>query len=811
MHTLALIRRGSVVVNLADENLDNLKLWKAKLSSVIHQDLPLPLQSPAVADQPKPPSPLLHQNEQAQSQSQKQQQQLHQQVSSAPSHLAPLPQQVSKKKSKSKLENIEDDGDKASLAPVCIASPSVSPSHSTSSTAAVPPMDCHITLPAANEVLVRKNSDSASSSGRLADMSPAPAKRDPWSTRLKRFRSGWFGSSSRRKDLTKPGPDNVIEMKEDTKEDLVVADPVLVLNSSEVFSPADDSRGQFHNPGCWSLIDSFGKVNHGCVAPRVALRKVVQQMIDLPHVTNWRLIKVENGMRISELTDPSGDFINDTKIFKSMTRVRAPAIAVFELIKQGARHFRGQWDPFVDSLEIEQTLCHSTEIVRLNLQKRRAGIDEKSHLTAVRHTLSFDSKFISCELYLDSVLDVSIVESFVYLWSGFVIDSYEDDPDSCIVQQFVEVRMIPTLSWEWLASSRKLYSSSSWSQTVPDLIQDIVSRVAGIRELFDQSPKLLFELQKISQMSVEMEAASGKSERQLSPLRTADLCDTAELSLKDLTFLKTRTHPIRLDDVELDDFLDGNEFGLPGFVRAFDGGMMLTDRVQVARQRGVLIDIIKQMGKNIVMGKSIFSVTMPVTIFEPRSLLERMTDMWCFAPIFLGQASLTSDPLERFKLVLVFIISGFHRGVLQLKPFNPVLGETFQAFFKDGTSIHLEQVSHHPPVSAYQLFGPGGCYEFHGRNEYVAKLGTNKIMGRQIGPNVVSFPDGVKIEYIMPELQMDGMVFGDRYVNWTGKLFVEDSTNNLSCCVTFNPEGNSSSWFGSSSPGVLRKDCFVRF
>lgn len=41
------------------------------------------------------------------------------------------------------------------------------------------------------------------------------------------------------------------------------------------------------------------------------------------------------------------------------------------------------------------------------------------------------------------------------------------------------------------------------------------------------------------------------------------------------------------------------------------------------------------------------------------------------------------------------------------KPFNPILGETFQAVLSDGSEIFLEQISHHPPISAYQLDGPG--------------------------------------------------------------------------------------------------------
>ena len=34
-------------------------------------------------------------------------------------------------------------------------------------------------------------------------------------------------------------------------------------------------------------------------------------------------------------------------------------------------------------------------------------------------------------------------------------------------------------------------------------------------------------------------------------------------------------------------------------------------------------------------------------------------------------------------------------------------GETWQATLDDGSNVYFEQMSHHPPVSAFQLIGPG--------------------------------------------------------------------------------------------------------
>ena len=44
------------------------------------------------------------------------------------------------------------------------------------------------------------------------------------------------------------------------------------------------------------------------------------------------------------------------------------------------------------------------------------------------------------------------------------------------------------------------------------------------------------------------------------------------------------------------------------------------------------------------------------------------------------------------------------------KPFNPILGETWEATLDDGATVFLEQISHHPPVSAFQMIGPGARF-----------------------------------------------------------------------------------------------------
>ena len=49
------------------------------------------------------------------------------------------------------------------------------------------------------------------------------------------------------------------------------------------------------------------------------------------------------------------------------------------------------------------------------------------------------------------------------------------------------------------------------------------------------------------------------------------------------------------------------------------------------------------------------------------------------------------------------VIGGLRRQTSTLKPFNPILGETYQAQYSSGLQVYAEQISHHPPVSSWQV------------------------------------------------------------------------------------------------------------
>ena len=79
----------------------------------------------------------------------------------------------------------------------------------------------------------------------------------------------------------------------------------------------------------------------------------------------------------------------------------------------------------------------------------------------------------------------------------------------------------------------------------------------------------------------------------------------------------------------------------------------------------------------------------------------------------MALASQAKTVEEKFKYVLAGIISPNYYMNMFLKPvinaltqFNPIIGETLQGSYSDGTKVYCEQISHHPPITYFLVVGP---------------------------------------------------------------------------------------------------------
>jgi len=119
------------------------------------------------------------------------------------------------------------------------------------------------------------------------------------------------------------------------------------------------------------------------------------------------------------------------------------------------------------------------------------------------------------------------------------------------------------------------------------------------------------------------------------------------------------------------------------YFRYPEGGVECRNYEELRTQEGLILDLMKRAGKQLIEGKDIVAISLPVRIFEPRSMVERITDLWGSGPHYINLACKTQDPVQRMKLIMAFCVSGLHMNLKQLKPFNPILGETYEVKYNN--------------------------------------------------------------------------------------------------------------------------------
>ncbi|XP_030586849.1 oxysterol-binding protein 1-like isoform X3 [Archocentrus centrarchus] len=110
------------------------------------------------------------------------------------------------------------------------------------------------------------------------------------------------------------------------------------------------------------------------------------------------------------------------------------------------------------------------------------------------------------------------------------------------------------------------------------------------------------------------------------------------------------------------------------------------------------------------IGKELSKIPMPVNFNEPLSMLQRLSEDLEYYEL-LDKAAKCHSSLEQMCYVAAFTVSSYSTTVHRTgKPFNPLLGETFELdrHRECGYRSICEQVSHHPPAAAHHAFSEKG-------------------------------------------------------------------------------------------------------
>eukprot|EP00238_Polyblepharides_amylifera_P012837 CAMPEP_0196595110 /NCGR_PEP_ID=MMETSP1081-20130531/80207_1 /TAXON_ID=36882 /ORGANISM="Pyramimonas amylifera, Strain CCMP720" /LENGTH=451 /DNA_ID=CAMNT_0041919573 /DNA_START=149 /DNA_END=1501 /DNA_ORIENTATION=- len=192
------------------------------------------------------------------------------------------------------------------------------------------------------------------------------------------------------------------------------------------------------------------------------------------------------------------------------------------------------------------------------------------------------------------------------------------------------------------------------------------------------------------------------------------------------------------------------------------------------------------------VGSDIMSLlSIPVWLMEPFSTLQKIGEITEYVDC-LSRADDTEDPYVRVALVAAFACGCYPGNKRTYKPFNPILGETFELELKDGTQLLVEQVSHHPPVAAGYAESSKYIYElvsspktkFYGNSLDVFPYGITRVTLKSSGAVYALVP---------PVSRANNIILGRTWVDTFGDLLVVNLTGGEYCALHFN----KSSWFGT--------------
>jgi hypothetical protein len=100
------------------------------------------------------------------------------------------------------------------------------------------------------------------------------------------------------------------------------------------------------------------------------------------------------------------------------------------------------------------------------------------------------------------------------------------------------------------------------------------------------------------------------------------------------------------------------------------------------------------------------------------------------------------------------------------------------------TDLLVEQVSHHPPITAYHISNSSKGLTLQGHNAQKTSFSAGNIIVKQVGHAVltVALPSGEREQYLitLPRLRIEGIWYGSPYIELSDSSYIQSSSGWLS-------------------------------
>ncbi|XP_076936827.1 oxysterol-binding protein-related protein 1D-like [Bidens hawaiensis] len=189
------------------------------------------------------------------------------------------------------------------------------------------------------------------------------------------------------------------------------------------------------------------------------------------------------------------------------------------------------------------------------------------------------------------------------------------------------------------------------------------------------------------------------------------------------------------------------------------------------------------------IGKDLSGVCLPVYFNEPLSSLQKCfedLEYSCLVDRALEWGKQGND-LMRILSIAAFAVSGYASTEgRQCKPFNPLLGETYEADYPDkGLRFFSEKVSHHPMIVGCHCEGRG--WKFWADSNLKGKFWGRSIQLDPVGVLTLQFEDGETFQWSKVTTSIYNIILGKIYCDHYGTMRIKGS-GRYSCKLKFQEQ-----------------------
>ena len=188
-----------------------------------------------------------------------------------------------------------------------------------------------------------------------------------------------------------------------------------------------------------------------------------------------------------------------------------------------------------------------------------------------------------------------------------------------------------------------------------------------------------------------------------------------------------------------------------------------------------------------MIGADIMSLlSVPVFIMEPTTMLQKMSDILQYVDL-IEKACDEKDEDLRLAYISALAVSTYSSSERVKKPFNPILGETFEMTLPGGGLYVSEQVCHHPPIGAGHAETDRWTYDL-----------TSAVRTKFMGNWVDVWPQGrtrIKLKssgdvynICPPPSRVNNVLVGRTWIDHFGDMQVNNLTTGLAATDTRQPE-----------------------